>query len=442
MKNNLLRGVSATGMLLLPLPLILMLDCAAFEHFDFLRYVFYFLTAIPAILSGYILQKIKNAQNEPKKILLVNIIKLITLIIMFTVLVICTDKICTASNYSFFSTYINFAMMPSIGLWFLLGMKLNKKSFSDIFTPLWLCIFLIETFLCHLFCFFLKADHPMMTLAQSVMTYLVIIMALIVALLINQSNIETQINQRKNTNLIVPKGLKSYNAGLITIVGGIILFAMLFKDFFAGIIWWFVKFTITLIDTILQLIKLETSDPITPDGLLPDSPGIGIQQNGFDISIYIFAIVTIILIIVFRKKIFSFFRDLISRLIGRFSQNEEENTENENYTDYYEVINNYEKNENPETSSDCLKRYKKEKDDTEKYRLGYRLYMMWLAKRNKGMNSTLTVEQQKFIAERTYHGDSDIKEIAESYTEIRYNDKKADSDSIVQMEELIKELYN
>lgn len=442
MKNNLLRGISAVCMLLLPLPLILMLDCAAFDEFNLLRYVFYFLCAIPSVLSGYLLQKIKNSQLKPKRILLFNIIKLVVLISMFVILIITTDKICEASNYSFYDTYVNFAMLPSISLWFLLGMKLNLKSFSDIFTPLWLCIFLVESFLCYVFCFFLKGDHPIMSVAQSAMAYLVIIMALMVALLVNQSNIETQINQRKNTNLIVPKGLRSYNASLIIIVGAIILFAMLFRNVFAGIVWWFIKFTLILIDSILQLIKLETSAPITPDGEIPDSPSLGVQQSGVDFSIYIIFLVAIILVIIFRKRIFTFFRNLIMRIVGRFSQNDTSTSEYENYTDYYEVINLYEKPQNVESSSDCLKRYKKEKDGTQKFRLGYRLYIMWLAKRSKNISNTLTVEQQKFIAEKTYHGESDIHEISDSYTEIRYNDKAADSENLAQMDELIKELYN
>ena len=44
-------------------------------------------------------------------------------------------------------------------------------------------------------------------------------MALLTVLLINQSNIRSEIDRRRNTNLIVPKGLRLYNAKLIAIVG-------------------------------------------------------------------------------------------------------------------------------------------------------------------------------------------------------------------------------
>ena len=441
MKKYLLKICAAISMLIIPLPLMLMFDSAAFKEANLLRYLIYYLTAIPAVSAGYLLQKIRASQTKPKRIFLSSLSMIITLIVMFVITGITVNSINESTFYSFNGTYVIFALLPAISLWFLLGIKLTRKSFSDVYTPLWLCIFMVETFLCYIFAFFLKEDHPLMEGAQSAMAYLVIIMALIVALLINQSNIETQINQRKNTNLIVPKGLKSYNAKLIIMVGTVILLAMLLRNILADILWWLIQNTLRLIDSILQLIKMETSPPITPDGSIPDSPLIGIQQGGADFTIYLVFIVALVLAIIFRKRILAFFKSVAMRIFDRFSSKETETSENENYTDYYEVIVQQTEIKKPETESDCLKRYKKEKDDTERYRLGYRLYLMWLAKRSRNMSNKLTVEQHKALAKTTYHGDSDIAGISDNYTEIRYNDKKADADNMLKMDELIEELY-
>lgn len=442
MKKYLLKICAAAAMLIIPLPMMLMFDSAAFKQSDILRYLFYFLSAVPSVLAGYLLQKVRASQTKPKRIFLSSLTMIITLIVMFVITCITVNSINEATNYSFNGTYVIFALLPAISLWFLLGIKLTRKSFSDVYTPLWLCIFMVETFLCYVFAFFLKEDHPLMTGAQSAMAYLVIIMALIVALLINQSNIETQINQRKNTNLIVPKGLRGYNARLIIIVGAVILLAMLLRNIIADVLWWLIQNTLRLIDAILQLIKMETSAPITPDGDIPDSPLISIQQGGTDFTVYLVFIVALILVIIFRKRILSFFKSIAQKIFDRFSAKEAESSVNENYTDYYEVIVQQTEIIRPETESDCLKRYKKEKNDTEKYRLGYRLYMMWLAKRNKGMSDKLTVEQHKQIGKTTYHGSFDIEGISDGYTEIRYNDRKADSERISAMDNLIRELYN
>ena len=441
MKNNLLKTIAAVAMLIVPLPLLLMLDSAAFKEPSILRYLFYYLASIPAIVAGYLLKKFKTAQTKPKKILLSNFLILLTLILIAVTTCICVNKIEEASDFSFNGAQVIFALIPALSFWFMLGMKLNKRSFSDVYTPLWLCIFIVETFLCYGFGFFIKEDHPPMATAQSVMVYLLIIMSLIVALLINQSNIETQINQRKNTNLIVPKGLKSHNAKLIIIVGAVILVAMLFRNLIASVTWWIIQTTLRLIDAILQLIKMETSAQITPEGEVPTSPLIGVQNNGPDFTVFIITLIVIVLVIVFRHKIFDFIKTLAMRFIGKFSVNEEESFNDSNYVDYYEPIIQQTEIANPETENDCLKRYKKEKDHTEKYRLGYRLYMMWLAKRNRNMSDKLTVEQQKLVAKKTYHGDSDIDNISDCYTEIRYNDGKADSEELSTMDVLVKELY-
>lgn len=442
MKNHLLKICATISMLIIPLPMMLMFDSAAFKEQNILRYLFYFLTAIPSVTAGYLLQKVRAMQTKPKKIFLMSLTMIITLVIMFIITCITVNSINESTEYSFNGTYVIFALLPAISLWFLLGIKLNRKSFSDVYTPLWLCIFMVETFLCYIFAFFLKEDHPLMTDAQSAMAYLVIIMALIVALLINQSNIETQINQRKNTNLIVPKGLKAYNAKLIIIVGAVILFTMLFRKIIADILWWLIQNTLRLIDSILQLIKMETSAPITPDGTTPDSPLLGIQEGGADFTIYIVFIIALVLAIIFRKKIFTFLKGIAMKIYNKFSAKETESFADENYVDYYEPIIQQSQIIKYETDADCLKRYKKEKDNTEKYRLGYRLYMMWLAKRNKGMTEKLTVEQQKSISKTTYHGNADIEKISDCYTEIRYNDCKADNDRLSVMDDLIKELYN
>lgn len=442
MKNHFLKICATIAMLIIPLPMMLMFDSAAFKEQNILRYIFYFLTAIPSVTAGYLLQRIRATQTKPKKIFMLSLTMIITLVVIFVITCITVNSINESTEYSFNGTYVIFALLPAISLWFLLGIKLTRRSFSDVYTPLWLCIFMVEAFLCYIFAFFLSEDHPLMTDAQSAISYLVIIMALLVALLINQSNIETQINQRKNTNLIVPKGLKAYNAKLIIIVGAVILFMMLFRKIIADFLWWLIQNTLKLIDSVLQLIKMETSAPITPDGTPPDSPLIGIQEGGADFTVYIVFIIALVLAIIFRKKIYAFIKSVAMRIYNKFSAKETESFTEENYVDYYEPIIQQSQLVKYETEADCLKRYKKEKDDTEKYRLGYRLYMMWLARRNKGMTEKLTVEQQKSIGKTTYHGSADIEEISDSYAEIRYNDCMPNDKKLSTMDELVKELYN
>ena len=237
--------------------------------------------------------------------------------------------------------------------------------------------------------------------------------------------------------------LRVDDAKLIGIVGAIIIAALFLKDYIAAGLTWIVTMTLNIIDALIFNIRFQQTDPIYgEDTQIPEGNLFSTERGGKDFLIYILVIVAVILVIVFRKKIISFFKSIAARFFGKFSAEDTDVYEADNYTDSYEKLDIRQERITKTTKKDCLKMYRKEQDKTKKFRLGYRLYLMWLSERSSDNLGNMTVEQQAEKSEKIYHGENDTLQLANRYSEIRYNDKNASDKDFEVADRLIDELYN
>lgn len=442
-KDFLMKCVAALAMLLVPLPLMFVFEVTAFKGFMLWHYPIYYAIAAIAAASGYFLMCLRRSRHTPKTIFLVNMLMALTATVLVVLVAVVSSQINNVLGENGFNVfYFCVALMPSVIVWYLLGMSLKKNRFDDIFTPIWLGIYLVETFICYIFCCVMSADMEYLGASEHRISVLLVVMALLTVLLINQSNIRSEIDRRRNTNLIVPKGLRLYNAKLIAIVGAVILAALMLKDYVAAGLTWLVKMTVKIIDTLLFNIRFLQTEQMTPeDTQLPDSDFLSAEGGSRDFLLYILVVVIVVLVIVFRKKILSLFRKIAGRIFGKYSADDTVQEVDDDYTDSYEELDIRQERIVNETDKDCLKCYRKAKDNNEKFRLGYRLYAMWLSKRSTEDISTKTVEQHRIISEKLYHGTNNIGAFSDSYSKIRYDDEPATDDDILLSDSLINELY-
>ena len=442
-KDFLMKCVAALAMLLVPLPLMFVFEVTAFKGFMLWHYPIYYAVAAIAAASGYFLMCLRRSRHTPKTIFLVNMLMAVTATVLVVLVAVVSSQINNVLCENGFNVfYFCVALMPSVLVWYLLGMSLKKNRFDDIFTPVWLGIYLVETFICYIFCCVMSADMEYLGASEHRISVLLVVMALLTVLLINQSNIRSEIDRRRNTNLIVPRGLRLYNAKLIAIVGAVILAALMLKDHVAAGLTWLVKMTVKIIDTLLFNIRfLQTEQMIPEDTQLPDSDILSAEGESRDFLLYILVVVIVVLVIVFRKKILSLMRKIAGRIFGKYSVDDTVQEVYDDYTDSYEELDIRQERIVNETDKDCLKRYRKAKDNNEKFRLGYRLYAMWLSKRSTEDISTKTVEQHRIISEKLYHGENNIGAFSDSYSKIRYDDEPATNDDIHLSDSLINELY-
>lgn len=442
-KDFLMKCVAALAMLLVPLPLMFVFEVTAFKGFMLWHYPIYYAVAAIAAATGYFLMCLRRSRHTPKTIFLLNMLMALTATVLVVLVAVVSSQINNVLGENGFNVfYFCVALMPSVIVWYLLGMSLKKNRFDDIFTPVWLGIYLVETFICYIFCCVMSADMEYLGASEHRISVLLVVMALLTVLLINQSNIRSEIDRRRNTNLIVPKGLRLYNAKLIAIVGAVILAALMLKDYVAAGLTWLVKMTVKIIDTLLFNIRFLQTGQMTPeDTQLPDSDFLSAEGESRDFLLYILVVVIVILVIVFRKKILSLMRKIAGRIFGKYSVDDAVQEVYDDYTDSYEELDIRQERIVNETDKDCLKRYRKAKDNNEKFRLGYRLYAMWLSKRSTEDISTKTVEQHRIISEKLYHGTNNIGAFSDSYSKIRYDDESATADDILLSDSLINELY-
>lgn len=442
-KDFLMKCVAALAMLLVPLPLMFVFEVTAFKGFMLWHYPIYYAVAAISAASGYFLMCLRRSRHTPKTIFLVNMLIALTATALVILVAVVSSQINNVLGDNGFNVfYFCVALMPSVIVWYLLGMSLKKNRFDDIFTPIWLGIYLVETFICYIFCCVMSADMEYLGASEHRISVLLVVMALLTVLLINQSNIRSEIDRRRNTNLIVPKGLRLYNAKLIAIVGAVILAALMLKDYVAAGLTWLMKMTVKIIDTLLFNIRFLQTEQMTPeDTQLPDSDILSAEGESRDFLLYILVVVIVVLVIVFRKKILSLMRKIAGRIFGKYSVDDTVQEVYDDYTDSYEELDIRQERIVNETDKDCLKRYRKAKDNNEKFRLGYRLYAMWLSKRSTEDISTKTVEQHRAISEKLYHGTNNIGAFSDSYSKIRYDDEPATNDDIHLSDSLINELY-
>lgn len=442
-KDFLMKCVAALAMLLVPLPLMFVFEVTAFKGFTLWHYPIYYAVAAISAASGYFLMCLRRSRHTPKTIFLVNTLMALTATVLVVLVAVVSSQINNVLGENSFNVfYFCVALMPSVIVWYLLGMSLKKNRFDDIFTPVWLGIYLVETFICYIFCCVMSADMEYLGASEHRISVLLVVMALLTVLLINQSNIRSEIDRRRNTNLIVPRGLRLYNAKLIAIVGAVILAALMLKDYVAAGLTWLAKMTVKIIDTLLFNIRFLQTEQMTPeDTQLPDSDILSAEGESRDFLLYILVVVIVVLVIVFRKKILSLMRKIAGRIFGKYSVDDTVQEVYDDYTDSYEELDIRQERIVNETDKDCLKRYRKAKDNNEKFRLGYRLYAMWLSKRSTEDISTKTVEQHRIISEKVYHGTNNIGAFSDSYSKIRYDDEPATADDILLSDSLINELY-
>lgn len=442
-KDFLMKCVAALAMLLVPLPLMFVFEVTAFKGFMLWHYPIYYAVAAISAASGYFLMRLRRSRHTPKTIFFVNMLMALTATVLVVLVAVVSSQINNVLGENGFNVfYFCVALMPSVIVWYLLGMSLKKNRFDDIFTPIWLGIYLVETFICYIFCCVMSADMEYLGASEHRISVLLVVMALLTVLLINQSNIRSEIDRRRNTNLIVPKGLRLYNAKLIAIVGAVILAALMLKDYVAAGLTWLAKMTVKIIDTLLFNIRFLQTEQMTPeDTQLPDSDILSAEGGSRDFLLYILVVVIVVLVIVFRKKILSLMRKIAGRIFGKYSVEDTVQEVYDDYTDSYEELDIRQERIVNETDKDCLKRYRKAKDNNEKFRLGYRLYAMWLSKRSTEDISTKTVEQHRVISEKLYHGTNNIGAFSDSYSKIRYDDEPATAEDILLSDSLINELY-
>lgn len=126
-KNFPMKCVAALAMLLLPLPMLFVFEVSAFGGFTLWHYLLYYAGAGITAGTAYFLMSLKLSLHRPKAIFAVNAMTVfIGIIFTAAVPVASTAVNNTLDENGFIVFSLCLGLMPSVIVWYLLGMSLRK----------------------------------------------------------------------------------------------------------------------------------------------------------------------------------------------------------------------------------------------------------------------------------------------------------------------------
>lgn len=402
-RNILLKILSAVSLGLVGFPLLFSVDVNSFGEISAVRILVYYGILVLVGFLGYCLGK---ASKKNKLIrIFCKIIGILTFAAGFIALPIGGDVIISA------------VMGINCVFWFFIGLRCFGKCFADIFPFYFFGIYICLTIVCYFFVSIGSAYEVKDTVLR-VLTIFFLIELTSASLLINQSGIFERANRRKETKASLPKGLSGYNAAMAG--GAAVILSLL--CIFAGNIAEFINSVLLLIaEGFFRLISLFNAEKMgieeSEGGL---RPSMGYSSESVDFWQVIAILGFIAIIIVFRKKIISAVKSLLSRIGRFFTKEAEEGTETE-FTDYFEDYRSERtKKERPLSLNKLYRLYRNEKDSRKKYRYGYRILIKKIKQHNSALSPSDTTSEQAEKG-KTLFAYEELKNVVRYYDNLRYN---------------------
>ncbi len=326
--------------------------------------------------------------------------------------------------------------LPAAMIMFHGGYSTKGKDYADIFTRGWFALYFIAALLSMAIIWFTKVED-VVSAGSFQLCFGFGVLIIIAAVLTNQTNIDLCTHQRDSQKAALPKGLRAYNSCLVAAVVSVTVALFLFAAPTAQLIYSAIKQLISLVLSFLQNRVTENPDDSLDFALGEGQLAVDARDNslGSLLSILLFAGM-VVLIIVFRRQIVAFFRELISPL---FRVNED-NTE-VGYMDEVSIIPEYARgNTSRRKREQTLYRlYRREEDPRKKYRLGYRLMLLRLSDTAFPPVDTDNTSDHRVKGENGLRNDR-IDNIINVYNEVRYNESVPTNEDIVFEEQFIEEI--
>lgn len=421
MRSRLLKILAVIALGTVTLPLMLTNDVLAFGGFNPLRFAGYYAAFGLFFSLGFGLARIKRRRRIPA-------------VVLRGVGVICFFPALALLLFTDSLALVTAAGLCSV-LWYFIGERAVNKHYADLFPAFMLAVYIVVTLAAYIFYGSLAPDELREPVRNAVAVMFAVELALS-AVLINQSGIYDKASRRAETRTMLPKGLSGYNAALVLIILSAGLGLYFFKD---AIIAFLTTIGRLLVQLFVWLMRGNADSMEIDEGEAGDlSLSYAAEGNAGEIMTVIFVVALIAALIVFRKKIWSFIKELGKRIYSFFSREQQENGEEMGFVDFVEEIPAKSRGEEYVSDSRLLRLYRAERDKTQKYRLGYRIILRSLNRNKAGIVPPDTVGQQLGKGKMVFGGELD--NAARVYNGIRYNNEKAADEQLNELEELRKKL--
>ena len=413
------------AMLLMPLPTLVCAEFFARGSFSLLFFALYYGIGLALMMAVFGLERLAlNAGKGSKTIRSLELVFFIASLVGVFIL-----------SFSVYPNSLSGIFFTCICAFFLLyGRALAKKPANECLSALWLgifCGFSTATFLI----FSLNAKGEPFNTGRLLSLGAFVVVLVLAVFLRNQSNITSEFSRRRNENAGLSGRVRRSNTALS------LVFCLIFLVFLFSVT------TLTsvfsgglreLLKAVIGFFKVKIS------GTYDEIP-----REDFDVffsytqayetnDIVLTVIVSLLLVALVAVVIYGIVRFIVNR-IRRFVNNSDRGFSAENcaYVDTFEEKIPHRKSERG--TKKLLRRYRREQNPTEKFRLGYRLILLFLIKKGESLSpSSTTARHLEILSEKT--DTVHANELITAYNSLRYNDREPSVASLSLLEQLVAEL--
>lgn len=383
--------------------------------------------------AGSLAERIKRGQKSEKLHPLIN----------FTARLCCVVPlgafIAACVVFELSSAFYFYTIPPSVAIYFG-GYYGVGRSYPDVLTKGWFAVYPISALLLSVMMSVGEISAPWAGGALCIGLALEILLFVVIA---NQANIDKCTKQRDAGKAALPRGLRRYNAVIVisifTASLGLFIFARPLGQLLLTAIVAVIGAVFFVIEWLGNLFS-STSDPAEDlsnggDGFssLPARLRNAIDPN--DIFITLAVIVAVVLIIAFRKQLWSAFKSAFAAAF--------KNRDKRFGTPYVDEIMS--SDAKPLTSRkvkkaerELFKKYARETSPALRYRLGYALFLARLRQSENPPAPSDTTEILREKGERSFG--IDLSEFSETYNSVRYGDMIPTAEQLASEDELIRGL--
>lgn len=381
--------------------------------------------------AGSLAEKIKSGKASPKLHPLINFLA------RFACVIPIAAFIAACVVFSLPPTFYFYTLPPSVVIYFA-GYSSVGRSYSDVFTLGWFVVYPISALFFSVMMYAGKISAPW---AGNALSAGLAVEILLLVFLMNQKNIDKCTQQRDAGKAVLPRGLRRYNAVLVILIFTLSLGLFFFAETVGQILMTAVAAVIGavlfVVDLLLKLLATTNeSSERPPDGEGHLSPVSALPDaSARDYSIALIIVVAVILIIAFRKQIWS----AIKKAFAEAFKNRDKSFDTP-YVD--EIMSSDAKPLTPrevkKAERELAKKYARETSPALRYRLGYALFLARLRHTQNPPAPSDTTEIHREKGERSFN--VDLSELSKTYDKVRYADAVPTAEELAREEEIIKSL--
>ena len=326
-------------------------------------------------------------------------------------------------------------ILPACVIAYFGGRRSVDLEYSDVFSRGWFGLYFVAALVASILLWFVP-DKSVSGAGTFQLCVVFGVLTAAAAVLANQTNIDTRTRQRSEGRSVLPQGLRGYNAALIAGVCVLIVGLFLFAKPLAELAASGIKALIALLLGLLksgEQIPQDDPESFESEGHI----GITLADNGiYSLLNFLVAAALVLLAVRFRREIWEFIKGLLAPLFREKAAPEPLPFADEvSDLDSERAVSRSRRRR----EQALLRRYRRETDPAERFRLGYALFLCRL--RNTPFAQaewdTTTVHAQKGeLAFRIEH----IRRLAAIYDEVRYGERQPSAQELDFEEQLLREI--